>query len=505
MLLAEDVLFEHRRRRRDAQCIAELFRVVDAERRPRSRALGRLVDERKSVLLRERPRVLIARHARMSRARQSRLGEQVFHARLVAKILRRLDAHAADAEALAHHRDWNLQLFVRGEQHVDAAEPRGNDSNAGTEAAPFRTLERAVDSANASGDAVTVYVAEGTYRLTRPLVFAPGGPAIEIRPVADANPVISGAVQITGWTLYDKNKNIYRASAGSNVSRQLYIDGRRATRARTDSPGDNIPAGFRPSPIVPPNNPKPVISGGIQYLPTSLNAAGWRDPAKWTHVRDIEAVIETQWKMMSVPLDAVTPSVQKKPGLVTLRQPGWTNANLYLGSTTTKADPYKCIAGAPGIWSLWQVTRFENAYEFLDQPGEWYLDRASGTIYYIPRPGENLSTADVELPVLETLIQAIGTPEKPVSGLRFEGLTFTYATWLGAASDDGYVADQSGFRVTGTENELNTTGHVQHVSRTPGNLRFEYAHNIVFTKNRVMHMGGAAVDFGAGSQDNVIT
>ena len=383
--------------------------------------------------------------------------------------------------------------------------PSGNDSNAGSEAAPFRTLERAVESANASADTVTVYVADGTYRLSKPLVFAPGGPAIEIRAVAGANPVISGAMQITGWTLHDKSKNIYRASAGSNVSRQLYVDGRRATRARTDSPGGNIPAGFRPSPIVPPNNPKPVITGGIQYLPTPLNAAGWRDPAKWTRVRDIEAVIETQWKMMSVPLDAITPSVKKKPGLITLRQPGWTNANLYLGSTTTKDDPYKCIAGAPGIWSLWQVTRFENAYEFLDQPGEWYLDRASGTIYYIPRPGENLSTADVELPVLETLVQAIGTPEKSISHLRFEGLTFMYATWLGAASDDGYVADQSGFRVTGTENELNTTGHVQHVSRTPGNLRFEYARNIVFTKNRVMHMGGAAVDFGTGSQDNAIT
>jgi hypothetical protein len=383
--------------------------------------------------------------------------------------------------------------------------PAGDDSNAGTEAAPFRTLEHAAGAAGASPGAVTVYLADGTYRLTRPLVFGPGGPPIEFRAVAGANPVISGAVQIKGWTLHDKNRNIYRASAGSYVSRHLYVDGRRATRARTDSPGDNIPAGFRPSPIVPASsNPRPVITGGIQYIPTTLNAAGWRDPAKWTHVRDIEAVIETQWKMMSVPLDAVTPSTSTKPGLITLRQPGWTNANLYLQSTPSKTDPYKCIAGPPGIWSLWQVTWFENAYEFLDQPGEWYLDRASGTIYYIPRRGENLATADVEMPVLETLVQGAGTPQQPVANLRFEGLTFTYATWLGPAGDDGYVSDQSGFRVTGAQNELNTIGHIQNVTRTPGNVRFEYARNIVFTKNRFTHLGAAALDFGTGSQDNTV-
>src|ERR1044071_10348808 len=95
--------------------------------------------------------------------------------------------------------------------------PSGNDSNAGTEAAPFRTLERAVESANASSDAVTVYVADGTYRLAKPLVFAAGGPAIEMRAMAGANPVISGAVQITGWTLFDKRSEEHTSELQSRV------------------------------------------------------------------------------------------------------------------------------------------------------------------------------------------------------------------------------------------------------------------------------------------------
>lgn len=381
--------------------------------------------------------------------------------------------------------------------------PTGDDANAGTESAPFRTLEHAVDVARTSTGTQTVHLADGTYRLTRPLVLLPGGPPIELRAMPGANPVISGAVQIKGWTLHDKTRNIYRASARSHVSRQLYVDGRRATRACTDSPGPNIPAGFRPDPQLPKSgDQKPyVVRGGIQFIPTTLNAAAWRDPSKWTHPRDVEAVIETQWKMMSVPLDAVTPSIGGKPGVITLRQPGWTNANLYLATT----KPTNCTPGAPGIWSLWQVTRFENAYEFLDRPGEWYLDRTKGVVYYIPRHGEDLSTADVEMPVLETLVEAAGTPEHPLSNVRFEGVTFAYATWLGPSGDDGYVADQSGFRVTGRQNTPNVTGHNQAVTRTPGNLRFEYARNIVFTQNRFTHLGAAALDFGTGSQDNSIT
>lgn len=373
--------------------------------------------------------------------------------------------------------------------------PAGDDANAGTQAAPFRTLEHAVEAAGS--DEVIVYLADGTHRLTRPLVLEAGGPEIELVAAPGANPVISGAVQIKGWTLHDQSKNIYRAAAGSSYSRQLYVNGRRATRART---GDN-PAGFLPSPVLPKSTTTPyVITGGIRFLPTPLNAAGWRDAAKWSNQRDIEAVIETQWKTMRVPVDSITPSKGKTPGLIAMRQPAWTNANLFF-STVLKT----CTPDKPGIWSFWQVTRFENAYEFLDQPGEWYLDRAKQTLYYIPLPGEDLATADVELPVLETLVQGIGTPEKPVANIRFEGLTFAYATWLAPGGDEGYVSDQSGFHVTGTKHLPNVIGHVKEVERTPGNLSFAYARNIVFHNNRFTHLGAAALDFGTGSQENAIT
>jgi hypothetical protein len=190
--------------------------------------------------------------------------------------------------------------------------------------------------------------------------------------------------------------------------------------------------------------------------------------------------------MMSVPLDHIE---QGNPTKIFLQQPGWTNANVFFDSKTQK----------PGIWGFWQVTRFENAYEFLRDPGDWYLNEEEGWIYYIPRPGEDMTTADAELPVLETLVAGDGA-----SDLRFEGLTFAYATWNGPSSGDGYVDDQSGFHLVGNGHRPNVTGHDQDVVRTPGNLSFNHGRRIVFTNDAFEHLGAAALDFAENNRDNTI-
>ena len=77
----------------------------------------------------------------------------------------------------------------------------------------------------------------------------------------------------------------------------------------------------------------------------------------------------------------------------------------------------------------------ENAYELL-AAGQWYLDYHSGYLYYIPRPNENLSQAEVIMPVLETLLSGSGTPLNRIHNLQFKNLVFAYATWLQASSVD---------------------------------------------------------------------
>ena len=149
---------------------------------------------------------------------------------------------------------------------------------------------------------------------------------------------------------------------------------------------------------------------------------------------------------------------------------------------------------------MWPVTWFENATSFLDQPGVVVPRRHERRLFYIPWPWEDLATADVELAVLEVLVEACGKMDRPVTNLHFEGITFCYATWLEPGRPDGYVADQSGFRLIGDCHQPNIIGHDRHVVRTPGNLRFEYAQDIHFRKNRVPPPRSSGADFDTGSQ-----
>src|SRR5438874_411503 len=83
---------------------------------------------------------------------------------------------------------------------------------------------------------------------------------------------------------------------------------------------------------------------------------------------------------------------------------GWTKTNARLPRTSSQAWN---LVGRPKLHTL--PTLVDNAFELLDTPGEWYLDRSRNTVYYLPRSGENLVTARVVAPVLETLVSGQGT------------------------------------------------------------------------------------------------
>lgn len=72
----------------------------------------------------------------------------------------------------------------------------------------------------------------------------------------------------------------------------------------------------------------------------------------------------------------------------------------------------------------------ENALEFLDSPGEWYLDRNSGVLSYWPHPGEDLARCDVVAPVVQNrLLCVAGTRDRPVVNLHFRGLHVEHVDW----------------------------------------------------------------------------
>src|SRR3954467_3918109 len=117
--------------------------------------------------------------------------------------------------------------------------PTGSDSNNGDAGHPFGSLEKAqqaVRAANAADD-IVVRLASGTYRLVRPLVFASSdggrnGHHVEWAAEPGASPVISGAIAVSGWKLFDRSRHIYVADVPVGLdSRQLWVDDQLAKRA----------------------------------------------------------------------------------------------------------------------------------------------------------------------------------------------------------------------------------------------------------------------------------
>ena len=72
---------------------------------------------------------------------------------------------------------------------------------------------------------------------------------------------------------------------------------------------------------------------------------------------------------------------------------------------------------------------FENVFEALSEPGEWYLDRSRGRLFYLPLPGESPGGVEIYAPACEQLLLLRGTPERPVEGVRFADLTFECCDW----------------------------------------------------------------------------
>jgi hypothetical protein len=470
----------------------------------------------------------------------------------------------------------------------------GSASGDGSQHNPFNSIElaqqavRAVLQTGPQQD-IVVKIGGGTYQLDQALTFTAAdsgnnGHVVRYEAVDGETPVLSGARAVTGWTATSDpglglppGMQLWKAHVGTGIdTRQLYIDGERATRAESN-PASTLENPIYPEAFRPTVDDIPGLSG-IQYIVSDKNPGNWRDPTTWTNVGDIEAVIYDQWKMMSVPLQAVlapSPDIPSLIGEISSTPVGmivmndqasaWTNANLYrslptgnetagqqwvylngdfatngikpgmtvtgdniLPGTTvdylvpelnvvalsqaptatatnvslTFSDPStgEPVVEHAGIWSFWRVTKFENAFQFLDQANEWYLDRSTGDLYLVGGPGFDPNGHDIQLPVLEQLLVGNGA-----ANLTFDGLSFKYATWLAPNGAQGYVSDQSGALVVGGGHEQNLIGHVKDVVRTPGNISFANASNITFSDGHFSHLGGVGVDFLPGAQNNRIT
>ena len=313
---------------------------------------------------------------------------------------------------------------------------------------------------------IIVELADGAYPLTATLTFAAAdsggnGHAILWRAATGAHPVLSGGKQITGWAVSDSGKNIWKAAAPSTfATRQLYVDGKLAIRARYKINLSDFSS----------------TSNGLTFSSSSLGLLN-----SLAHPERVELHSVCSFT------DRYSPVKSIANGTLTMVQPAWEENTWgydYITSSFRQGPAY-----------------MENAYELLDEAGEWYQDTTAGALFYKPLSGQDMSKADVELPQLEVLLSIGGSYDQPAHDLTFQGLTFANTSWLGPNGSDGYANQQTGAFISGPKSqypEFEATRPAWH--QMPAAVQVSAAKNISFVRDRFLALG--EVGLGIGNDDN---
>ena len=346
--------------------------------------------------------------------------------------------------------------------------PSGSNKADGSKDNPWQTLEFAQKQVRKVKDFAVIYLQEGEHILEQSLKLDADDSNLSIKAAEGATPVISGGVNITGWKNSGKN-GIWTAKVPNGVTgRHLFIDGQRAVRARTKDAKGWVRIANSPSPC------NSVSCRDDENTPNGFKVP--KDFPKLSNVGDVEMVNIMRWKMYRGKLDRI------EDGIAYVEQEYWDLA---------KIGPYALLDNKNEEAVAW----LENAIEFLDKEGEWYLDKGKRTIHYKPGNDQNLENANVVLSHVEKLIDADG-----VSNLSIEGVTFKYANWNQASTPQGYVSIQSGAILTDPDYQ-SIEDAFEGIFDIPGNVHFKNSSNVIVKGNTFQNMGGTALNFDTNNQN----
>ena len=255
----------------------------------------------------------------------------------------------------------------------------------------------AVRKARADGEkeAITVRVADGVYPLTEAVVFEPQDSDVIYEAAPGAKPVFNGGRKIAGFTAGPDGVWTAKVDPAWRFE-ALWVNGQRATRARTPNAG-YIQATGQPT----------------QPLP-NLPLAG-------TPSRTLLSIAPEDAQILQ------GLSAGELHDVNTLIYHSWDVSRLRLAGARIEDGTLQFTGGVREFFTLepWHRLHLENFRAALDAAGEWFLAR-DGTLSYFPRPGEKPESAEVWAPVAPQwlIFKGDATKEQFVEKLAFRGLAF---------------------------------------------------------------------------------
>ena len=340
--------------------------------------------------------------------------------------------------------------------------PMGSDSNEGTEDKPFRTIEKARDMVQMISkdmeNNLVVYLRGGIYDIDTTIVFheansGQNGFNIIYKAYEGEEPVINGGKKVTGW-IPVVGTELWKAKIDfTDQFRNLYVNGRRVGRAVSDKSYVGVA-------------PHLDSLGEPDGIIVDQSVIG-----DYRNKEDIELHWSPEWRDFQLLVKDIVPGKSGQK-IILMKQPYY--------STALKLKN-ECL---PTFDKAFYI---ENAIELLDTHGEWYFDRSTHELFYYPEI-EDMTTAEVYVPVLERFLEIRGEPGKKVHNLDFQGITFRYSTWL-EPSEKGFSSLQAECICPG---ELNAEGNPVRELVLPGIL-LDYAEQVRFEDNVFEHMGASCI------------
>jgi len=324
---------------------------------------------------------------------------------------------------------------------------------------PVATLERARDivrqlKTKTGGQATAkVIAADGQYPLTKPFALQPEDSGTTYEAAPGAHPVFSGGRAITGFKPAENGlwvAHIPDVANGSWYFQQLFVNGRRAVRARTPNKFYHYMGKSTETPI----EGKPG-----QFLRTtevrSETLAALRGLSE-AELHDVVLVVYHKWCITQRYLSRV---------------------DFDAGKIVTTGQKLRDYSG----WDAGTPFHLENFKAALDAPGEWFLSR-DGTLTYKPLEGEDMTKAQVVAPVVTKLVTIEGQPEagKLVENVTLKGLAFQHEQYV--LPPEGYEPFQAAYA-------------------TDAAVMIDGAKNVTFQDCEVAHTGIYGVWFRQGCRD----
>jgi hypothetical protein len=371
--------------------------------------------------------------------------------------------------------------------------PSGNDAWSGTLAepnaaksdGPVATPQKARDLVRAAkaqlGEKigpVNVFFRGGTYFLSQSLVLSPADSGTPEAPVTwsayqNERPVLSGGQRLTGWNRTKLNgREAWVAkipeNGGPALFRELWLEGKRLTRARWPKKGTLEIVGLSDT----------EKHGDWSHGSNQFRFAN-HDVKAWATAGDGEAIAANRWVESHLPIA----SIDEKAHVVHF----------------TKQSVFLLDAG-DRYW-------VENVREFLTEPGEFYVDPREKAVYLIAPSGQDPNQAQVIAPRLTQVLLLAGDPAagKFVEHVTFHGIAFCHTEWY---FDHPTIGQQAAAKLAGSEwsfkPDPTRSGFAQAAIGVPGAIWGAGARSCALESCEISHVGNYGIELSQGCQKNRI-